>query len=239
MYKPHRAFLDPEDQPLVWRYLDLPRFMSLLIRHELFFCAAKTLMESDPFEGTFPRKEYDHLLTLLPSRDSVRRSHERLLKENFVSCWHLSLHESAAMWKIYAGVDIGLAVQTTIPKFKDAFRCSSRDIFIGQVQYIDYETDTYYSNEERAQPILNGFVSFIHKRKAYEHEHEYRAIVSDTDCESPTGLYVPVDLACMIQSVILAPRTPLWQLELINDILHKYLPGVRAASSDEEKLPYY
>lgn len=29
----------------------------------------------------------------------------------FLNCWHLSAHESAAMWKLYAGVDAGIALK--------------------------------------------------------------------------------------------------------------------------------
>jgi hypothetical protein len=61
MYKNHPAFEDPKDPSLkLWRYLDLSRFLSLLDSTCLYFCRASEFRTNDPFEGSFPKLEYEY-----------------------------------------------------------------------------------------------------------------------------------------------------------------------------------
>ena len=58
----------------------------------------------------------------------------------------MSEYESLAMWKLYAKDKKGIAIQTNLAEFKDAFENCDRTIFAGKVDYIDYETDTFYKD---------------------------------------------------------------------------------------------
>jgi hypothetical protein len=52
MYEEHPTFVLPEnsDEKTIWRYMDLPKFISLIHKKSLFFTKASKLY--DPYEGT-------------------------------------------------------------------------------------------------------------------------------------------------------------------------------------------
>lgn len=57
MYKPHLACIPPESSDaVVWRFMDLPKLISLLEKQALFFAKVAKLSKFDPFEGHYPRK---------------------------------------------------------------------------------------------------------------------------------------------------------------------------------------
>ena len=55
-----------------------------------------------------------------------------------VSCWHLSGHESMAMWKIYAPGGKAIAIQSTFEALRQAV--SHIVVGVGLVKYVDHET---------------------------------------------------------------------------------------------------
>ena len=235
MYKAHPVFLDPEKPfELLWRYMDWPRFFLLLKTRNLFFTSARVLQEYDSFEGSIPKKEREASYSQLGwTDDTIRTAQATLRDENFVSCWHYNDSESIAMWKLYAPTGNGIAIQTTIPEFKLAFAGSARDVYAGQVVYIDYNSHIFYHDEPRGEPYMNGFTSFIHKRLIFSHEREYRAIIADFDAvkTKPTGLEVPVDLGCLVKRVVVAPKTDKWILNAVQLVLDELLAGVKAEPS--------
>ena len=51
-YQTHPAFIEPHDRTArLWRYMDLPRLLSVLDKRALFFPSIATLSEADPYEG--------------------------------------------------------------------------------------------------------------------------------------------------------------------------------------------
>src|SRR3954447_11447369 len=51
MFKTHEDFKQLDDAALLWRYQDLPRYLDLLLKQQLFFCRADRF--EDPFEGQY------------------------------------------------------------------------------------------------------------------------------------------------------------------------------------------
>ncbi|MDQ1391242.1 MAG: hypothetical protein QOF30_219, partial [Acidimicrobiaceae bacterium] len=49
-YAKHPVFVTPSDETTLWRYMDLPKFVSLLEKGALFFSRADKL--GDPYEGS-------------------------------------------------------------------------------------------------------------------------------------------------------------------------------------------
>jgi len=56
----HESFIPLEANSILWRYLDLEKFKSLLETRALFYCRADKF--SDPFEGSIPIKEAEYRL---------------------------------------------------------------------------------------------------------------------------------------------------------------------------------
>jgi hypothetical protein len=131
-FKEHPAFPPPSSSSaIIWRYMDLAKFLSLIDKSVLFFVRVDKLTDLDPYEGfyTAPPAEVDNLR--LPE---LRRSwgHEGDMDEEmargiltvlhkhtqetariesevtFVNSWHAQEHESAAMWNQYVKIVKGL-----------------------------------------------------------------------------------------------------------------------------------
>ena len=60
MYKPHEDFDQIDAAAILWRYQDLPRYLDLLLRQQLFFCKADRF--EDPFEGKYTVQAKEELI---------------------------------------------------------------------------------------------------------------------------------------------------------------------------------
>ena len=263
MYKEHPAFNPPPDDGVLWRYMDFTKFVSLLESRALFFVRADKL--GDPFEGApaiknkelhikayVSRPPKENVLQYFAPRDQWPRIAEEHVQERMaywrkqrkfilVSCWHESSHESAAMWRLYARETDGVAVKTDFSSFKKSFK-SSEDIFVGQVEYVDYE--------ETLIPEYNLFSSYLHKRQDFKHEQEVRAITTtwpktvDEVNQPPdicdVGRNYEVDLSLLIKEVIVAPYADDWFLDLIRSVtVHRYGLEVPVVRSDLAQKPIW
>ena len=237
MYKAHPSFTPPADDTVLWRYMDFTKFVSLLDRSELFFARADKL--EDPFEGSFTvkneelyaaalEKQYEEqwwmyrLSDSSPEKDLLRwaASLKDDRKRILICCWHESSHESAAMWRLYARETDGIAIKTDFSSFKQSLR-SDEDIYIGKVDYVDYE---HYRIPEN-----NLFNPYLYKRQDFNHEREVRAIAttfpkSADEINQPPkicdmGQYYEVDLSLLIKEVIVAPYADEWFLELVQSVV--------------------
>lgn len=123
MFTEHPMFDAPADLSVpIWRYMDLPKLVSILLKEAVFFPSADRL--GDPFEGSYPAANID----LRPGwygRDAefehLRMERRRRLRTTLVSCWHMNPVESAAMWKLYARDGAGIAVRSTYARLTRCF----------------------------------------------------------------------------------------------------------------------
>ena len=143
MYKEHEDLTPPSPNATLWRYMDFTKFVSVLEKQALFFARANEL--EDPFEGYLPyltRAGVWHNLADSPYQDSLFQTwldHTKKCPQfTLISCWHENRSESAAMWKLYAKDDSGIAIKTDFNSFARSFTCSE-DIRIGKISYVDYE----------------------------------------------------------------------------------------------------
>jgi hypothetical protein len=186
MYKPHPTFVLPEnsDEKMIWRYMDLPKFINLIHKKSLFF--TKTSKFSDPYEGTIPkynkivrRNTYAKIEPKFESKEQFDRfisdSPEiwgslstRYRELYLINSWHFNEYESAALWELYS-TKAGIAIQSTLKGLKESFAKNFDDtIWIGAIKYIDYNRDPM--NE------WNILEAFVIKRPSFSHENEIRAI---------------------------------------------------------------
>ena len=219
MYKEHPAFNPPDDDAVLWRYMDFTKFVSLLDKSTLFFARADKL--DDPFEGSVSRTNM--LLDFISARETLEmtdeevqrfqqdmiKSRKMLRRFNLINCWHENPGESAAMWKLYARETDGIAIKTDFNSFKNSLACSEA-IYVGRVNYINYNIDVI--------PGGNTFYPFLYKRQSFEHEHEVRAMTMQLSKRAfaqdvcDVGIYYEVDLSLLIQEVIIAPYAQDWFL---------------------------
>lgn len=238
MYKQHKIFDTPENEREIWRYMDFPKFIDILIREELYFPRADKL--GDPFEGSLPQasiekrnltfeKMYrpEFFKYIVPRKEAPKalsRATKSLRKFYAISCWNISEEESAALWQLYCSGQGGVAIQTTVGRIKQSFETEKRDIYIGKVKYINYVKGSI--------PLDNALYPFLFKRKSFEHEQELRAIVFSPDfvikggslerISYPEGCYVKIVPDILIEKVFVSPMTPKWQSGVVKSVLSKY-----------------
>ena len=244
----HREFDTPEEKTIIWRYMDLGKLIWLIDKSALYFSSIDKLSSIDPFEGLYTRKNINFLnlkfedqseewkqKTGLNTKEKYEQSihsNKRWLeftktqkKVTFVNCWHHQEYESAAMWKIYAHGNEGVAIQSTVGRLKQALsNYPDFQISIGCVKYIDYNKEIIESDN-----LLN---LFLHKRKSYKYEEELRALIwtmeegknylSNNQYANIDGLAVKVNLDNLIDKIYIAPTAPTWIIDLLNSLLSKY-----------------
>lgn len=245
----HPSFARPEESAQLWRYVDLAKYLSLLTTRSLWFSRADLL--GDPFEGSVSAAN----IRLRPAlyRDQIpehalhvmQESRRLAIRHHYVSCWHRSEWESAAMWRLYISGH-GIALSTNYGRMREALG-GEEHIFVGHVRYVDYERHWI--------PEGNGFDPYLHKRRSFAHEQEVRAVIAtyptrpeptaengevlDYGLPSPAGLAIPTDPASLIEGVYVAPDAPSWFVELVGDVTARLGYGFGVSQSELSRDPVY
>src|ERR1700730_3104477 len=256
----HPVFVPPSNAGArIWRYTDLAKFLSIFDRSALFFPRLDKL--EDPFEGSYTKSILafqnvkfndlpDEVKQQVGSEEALQaiignqmqsRAFAKSQREiTFVSSWHCNQYESAAMWSQYLRTQEGIAIQSTYERL-----CKSLEgyeefrVFIGMMNYIDYEHD--------AIPFGNIMYPTIYKRKSFEHEKELRALIwtaqegknmfgSENKFKDESGLYVHVDILTLVERVYVAPTAPGWIRDLIASLIKRFgleIPVVQSSLADK------
>lgn len=230
LYTPEEIFAPPSNlDAKIWRYMDFPKYVSLLEQNALFLCRSDLL--GDSFEGSLSivnvamRGMRALSEGLAPSElPWPVEARQRMRQMIYVNCWHANEHESVAMWSLYARSTEAVAVCSTYRRL--AAQLAPFHYF-GGVHYIDYRSEYI--------PDGNGFWPFAFKRRAFEHEKEMRLVTQAVSPPGVPGAFMPVELDSLIEGVYVAPNAAKWFHELVSSVTSKYglkLP-VMQSSLDE------
>ncbi len=223
---PISLFLPPaEAEAKVWRYMDFTKFVWMFEQQGIFLSRIDKL--DDPFEGSFSSVNQDlrplvrdHLH--LTGSFNVTEIVENLRRWVGASCWHVSNHESAGMWKLYARTEEAVCIQTTYERLEGILPDDAR---IGMVRYVDYQKQWI--------PESNPLAPFMFKRLSFEHEQELRILKPLGDLaalqsnpivpdNAAGGELIPCDLTQLIEAVHVAPNAPAWFAELVQKVVSRY-----------------
>ncbi|MBN1838624.1 MAG: hypothetical protein JW802_01115 [Campylobacterales bacterium] len=241
----HPVLTMPERNIDLWRYMDIPSFLSLITSETLTFVRADLF--EDKNEGILPQQTASSLELsvqqlvkegkLVPEYTNF--SSARIFNEGkktvYLNCWCKENHEMVHMWKIYSKEN-GIAIKTDYERLKKSIE-SSEDVYPTEIRYLDYAHD--YINWQ-----ANGLTAFTIKRKEYKSENEFRLllayprIIEDQLLHLKThkeiepirkALYLQthvvhckVNIAKLISKIYLSPYAPKWYYKVIADILEKY-----------------
>ena len=237
MFKPHEDFKQIDNAAFLWRYQDLPRYIDLLLKQQLFFCRADRF--EDPFEGKYTAQAKEELIKeqveeladgqadeaeVQKAKQQVEKlTEERTARRTYVTInsWHWNDVENYAMWKIYARGTYGLAVQTTYERLKHCFDKAKQPVFIGKVNY-----------DDGCEAVLSddSLKPFLHKRKMYEYENEVRCCyVMPEDStfnwqaqDTNDGVFIDVNLDTLIERIYISPYSPKWIHDIVAGINEKF-----------------
>lgn len=252
----HPCFPQPSDSTvIVWRYLDLAKFIWLLENQKLYLSRLDLL--NDPHEGSTPRF-------------LAEQWNQQLLQFSLDSCWERLVQKF--------GSDLGNErFIAEIPKIKQQIlqmRAANKDrrkylyvncwhlgnpeseamwrlycpgnngvaiqtsyrklvesiindseLYIGQVTYIDYESQGF--------PQDNIFYPVMHKRISFAHEQEVRLVkirVPDNfgfpQEFSPQGITFDWPLESTIEAIYVNPYAPEYYCNVVRTIVRHIAPNL-------------
>lgn len=222
----HGTFQQPVDFSVkLWRYMDLPKFISLLNTRQLVLSRLDKF--TDQHEGSLTAKTEEWIERFLREHkakdgwDVISKHFRDSQRTTFVCCWHANEHESEAMWGLYCGQSGGVAVQTTYQLLVDSI-VDQPDVYIGKVKYIDYEREWF--------PEANTYAPVMHKRIAFAHEREVRLVSSPSHLRSqepdsvPSVITVPWNCEAFVQRVHVSPYAPSYFYEATQAIIRHLAP---------------
>ena len=195
----------------IWRYLSLPKLISLLQTRTLHFAKLGELND-DLCEGTFPTVTQIATDLQGPStyKGDIVDDITRFVRENtYVNCWSGNQKESAAMWRLYGTSPGSVAIQSTYGKL---VRVLPDTCFVGMVRYLDYDIDRF--------PLNNVLYPGFHKRIEFEFEKEVRALkvaTNSSDVKNPN-----VDLHELIERVYIRSTEEQWMIDVIKGVLDQH-----------------
>lgn len=236
MYKKDSKFELPEKNAKIWRYMDFAKFVWMLNHCCLYFCRVDILKIEDPLEGSYQPNKFLKSIPVKEAKNFVDKMNS-CGPPRTVNCWHINGGESAAMWKLYGGVNKGIAIQSTFDRMVKAFKEFPDEVHIGKIRYIDYQKEMFKGDSiEIFEPILT-------KRKSFEHEKELRAVIWETsestarDCDG--SVLAKVELEELIENVYISPFSPVWCRDNVQVIVKKFGLEVPVLQSELDKQPLY
>ena len=214
MYLPHNHISQPPADTIVWKYLDLSKFLDLLLCRQLFMSRSDKF--EDQYEGTFSEPTYEELKKIAQNKPEFLKYYKKHRENVVVSSWHSNEHESYAMWQIFTQNNEGLAIQSTIGRLQEALAPETQYIqHIGAVNYIDYKKEYI--------PFDDDFFPFLFKRKSFQYEGEVR-IISNLTKHNLTineGIKINVDINKLIEKIYIHPRSQNWYKNLVFQLMEQ------------------
>ncbi len=228
MYKKNDNIKLPEDpDTIVWKYLDLSKFLDLLMSRKLFMSRSDKF--EDQYEGTFSEPTYEEIKKLSENNPEFLQYYKSHREKVVVSSWHINEYESFAMWQIFTQNNEGLAIQSTIGRLQKALKPEiNYSQFIGEVNYIDYKKEYI--------PFDNMFFPFMFKRKSFQYEREVRIIsdLAESNIKINDGIKIDVDVNQLIEKIYIHPKSENWYKKLVIELVSKLDYTIEIEKSDLE-----
>jgi len=199
----------PEDpNTIVWKYLDLSKFLDLLMSEKLFMSRSDKF--EDQYEGTFSEPTFEEIKKLSIDNPDFLNYYKTHREKVAISSWHINEYESFAMWQIFTQNSEGLAIQSTIGRLQESLAPETNfNQYIGEVNYIDYKKEHI--------PFDDMFFPFLFKRKSFQYEGEVRIItdIGESEIKINEGLKINVDINQLIEKIYIHPKSENWYKNLV------------------------
>ena len=206
--------LPSDPNTIVWKYLDLSKFVDLLLYRKLFMSRSDKF--EDQYEGTFSEPTFEEIRKLSLDNPTFLDYYKTHRKNVVISSWHINEYESYAMWQIFTQKSEGLAIRSTLGRLQEALDFDKDYTqHIGEVNYIDYKKEYI--------PFDNTFFPFLFKRKSFQYEREIR-IISDLTANNLTidnGLKIDIDIKKLIEKIYIHPKSENWYKNLVIELVKR------------------
>ena len=199
----------PQDpDTIVWKYLDLSKFLDLLMSQKLFMSRSDKF--EDQYEGTFSEPTFEEIKKLSIDNPDFLNFYKTHREKVAISSWHINEYESFAMWQIFTQNSEGLAIQSTIGRLQQSLVAETNlKQYIGEVNYIDYKKEHI--------PFDDMFFPFLFKRKSFQYEREVRIIsdIGESDIKINEGLKISININQLIEKIYIHPKSENWYKNLV------------------------
>jgi hypothetical protein len=216
-----------ENEQVLWRYMSLAKFISMIAQNALWLARADTF--KDKHEGRFPddmKKNIMKVYQQLGNKGSspiqnAQDLQDYLVKNTFINCWHKNCAENMVMWAIYGESNTSIAIQTSIGKIKTAINTSDLN-----GHCLNLKNVTYLESDAIPETLRYEHCFFI-KRPHFSFEQEVRISLdtyypNNPSKETPYGHMLPVNISNLINKILIHPDSPDWFEEVIASITDKY-----------------
>lgn len=253
-YSEHPVFQTRSNKK-IWRYISIPQLLSIIEKNSLWFTRSDRF--DDPYEGRLPKNQEileDSSGIRLPEWAEIKQHMgrknrgtanwepvnevseiEAYRRISFVNSWHQQEEELDTLWRANLNTPFGAAIKSSTEKMKNSFsQCDQHDVYIGEVNYIDFDDDSI--------PERNRLYPFIYKRMGFSQENEIRAVVTSLPHKDhpewkgrvpgervslewnnqPPGMYIDIDVNMLVEEVRISPTTSDWVKDTLSDIISKY-----------------
>jgi hypothetical protein len=203
--------MDHPSSQAVWRYMDFPKYMSIVVRRSLWFARADTF--EDKWEGFSRCKP----LKLSATPDAAMQDYaedarqhvrwlNRLPRQFFISCW-TTAEESIGKWKVYTSGQHGIAIQSTTARVSSFVQqARSGPLSNWRAGNVHYEPESTFDDGDYGTSVdfdrSKAFDVFFRKRACFTEEGEWRAVIAD---KSTKGSAVPITFDGLIEQIVVSP----------------------------------
>lgn len=231
----HESFRQPSNHnSLVWRYMALPKLAKILSSNSLYLARLDSF--EDSHEGSFPKTMIEQRDNLYESEGVLQRLPQHIETNKlsltccYVNCWALCDSESEALWRLYTENNEGVAIQSTYSKLINLIR-SDDELFIGCVNYLNYDSDRFDNPWWPAGGNL--FQPVMHKRLPFAHEHEVRLVKYlhnhwMPEVKRPKGLHIPINFTELIDGIFINPYASNAYAQEVKDLVIKSFPQLES-----------
>lgn len=201
MYKSHEHIKTPPRNLIIWKYMDLWKFLDILDSKKLYLSRADFF--EDKFEGRIIAKNINKLSDDDPLKVVDSFSESSLKKSTYISCWSSEQNETYPLWKIYSDYRSSIAIKSTVGDLIDSISNEDEIQYIGSIKYRNFD-EVYKFNG-------NTFQIFFEKRNYFKFEKEVRLITelsykNDQELlKLPLGTTINVNFKKLINEIYVAP----------------------------------
>lgn len=226
--------------------MDVGRFLTLLKTKALYF--ARRHEVEDAWEGARPATLIGSIAARYASASgNVIASYNTAADEAIFNCWHKNDDESLAMWRLYLSGKEGVAIQTTIQRLQDTLQNEPRSVIIAKVEYVNYES----GEPGPGADTFDVLGPLLCKRRSLTHENEVRVLIPNPDEDkgitandnaggtfaihggkARKGESISIDLATLIQRIVLSPEYPTWGFGALQDVVDRSGLSIDLEQSD-------
>lgn len=222
---------------VLWRYMNLAKFRSLLETRSIYFRRLDRLRtdgsEPDHLEGKLApdgSKELTNIDYQIANSLGHKLSSEEVIEGyeihaacSWVSCWTMKNFEDWRMWQVYSPEQTSVAIRSNVRRLKHSLKASRLPLAFGKV---------LYTQPEIPRPIMTGWTAPIFRKPdRFEWEQEFRILRNLGRGETMPhndpewyGRFERVNLRCLVGQIRTHPNASDSNSNEIRKLVEKHAP---------------